>query len=158
MIYHAKFPLKFWAEAVNIVVYLRNQSPTSALKAKTPFECWLGEKPDVWNLKVFGCICFVHMPDNLKKKLDPKSTKAMFVGYPLGMKGHKLYDLSSKLFIRSRNGLFYEQKFLDFESNDEKVVLHEVCVRDPDSVEQPISGVEVEPTVPQDVSQQERNV
>ena len=93
MIYHAKVLLKFWAEAVNTAVYLRNRSPTSALKDKTPFECWFGDKPDVSNLRVFGCICFVHTPDNLQKKLDPKSTKAIFVGYPLGTNGYKLYDL-----------------------------------------------------------------
>ena len=125
MIYHAKVPLKFWAEAVNTAVYLRNRSPTSALKDKTPFECWFGEKPDVSNLRVFGCICFVHTPNRLRKKLDPKSTKAIFVGYHLGTKGYKLYDLSSKRFIRSRNVLFYEQKFHDFELNDEKVVFQE---------------------------------
>ena len=82
MIYHPKVPLKFWAEAVNTAVYLHNRSPTSALKDKTPFECWFGEKLDVSNLRVFGCICFVHIPDNLRKKLDPKSTKAIFVDYP----------------------------------------------------------------------------
>ena len=29
MIHHAKLPLKFWGEAVNTVVYLRNRCPTS---------------------------------------------------------------------------------------------------------------------------------
>ena len=158
MIYHAKVPLKFWAEAVNTAVYLRNRSPTSALKDKTTFECWFGEKPDVSNLRVFGCICFVHTPDNLRKKLNLKSTKAIFVGYLLGTKGYKLYDLSSKRFIRSRNVLFYEQKFHDFEFNDEKVVFREIYESDLDNIEQPISSVEVEPTVSHNVPQQEMNV
>ena len=158
MIYHAKVPLKFWAEAVNTAVYLRNRSPTNALKDKTPFECWFGEKPDLSNLRVFGCICFVHTQDNLRKKLDQKSIKAIFVGYPLGTKGYKLYELSFKRFIRSRNVLFYEQKFHDFELNDEKVVFHEIYESDLDNIEQPINSVEVEPTVPQNVPQQEMNV
>ena len=106
MIYHAKIPLKFWAEAVNTAIYLRNRSSISALKDKTSFESWFGEKSDVSNLRVFGCICFVHMPDNLRKELNPKSTKAIFVGYPLGTKGYNRYDLSSKCFIRGRNVLF----------------------------------------------------
>ena len=54
--------------------------------------------------------------------------------------------------------LFYEQKFHDFELNDEKVVFHEICESDLDDIEQPISSVEVEPTVPQNVPQQEMNV
>ncbi len=41
MIFHAKMPLNFWAEAVNTAVYLHNRSRlTSSLKHKTPFECW----------------------------------------------------------------------------------------------------------------------
>ena len=34
MLYHAKTPLKFWAESMNTAAYLRNRSPTSALKDK----------------------------------------------------------------------------------------------------------------------------
>ena len=83
-------------------------------------------------------MCFVCTPDNLRKKLDPKSIKAVFLGYPLGMKGYKLYDLSSKRFIRSRNVLFYEQKFHDFEFNDEKVVFREIYEGDFGNIEQPI--------------------
>ena len=50
ILYGAKLPLRFWAEAVSTVVYLRNRSPTSSLKGLTPFECWFKEKPDVSNL------------------------------------------------------------------------------------------------------------
>ena len=74
------------------------------------------------------------------------------------MKGYKLYDLSSKHFIRNRNVLFYEQKFHDFEFNYEKVVFHEIYGNDLDNIEQPISSVEVETIVPQNVPQQEMNV
>ena len=66
--------------------------------------------------------------------------------------------MSPKRFIRSRIVLFYEQKFHDFESNDDKVVFSEIYESDLDSIEQPISSVEIEPTVPQNVPQQERSV
>ena len=114
---HAKLPLKFWAEAVSTVVYLRNRSPTAALKGRTPYEYWFGEKPDVSNLRVFGCICFVHIPDNQRKKLDPKSYKAVFVGYPEGTKGFKVWNVESEKFARSRNVLFHENKFHNFNNN-----------------------------------------
>ena len=111
MIHHAKLPLQFWAEAVNTAVYLHNRSPTVALKDKTSFECWFGRKPDISNLRVFGCVCYMHVPDGQRRKLDPKSSKGIFVGYPEGTKGYKLYDLRKKKFVRSRNVLFYEDKF-----------------------------------------------
>ena len=116
MLCHAKLPLKFWAEAVNTVVYLRNRSPTSALNGRTPFEYWFNRKPDVSNLRVFGCICYVHIPDALRKKLDPKSYKAIFVGYPSDTKGYKVYNVNSGKFCRSRNIIFSENKFHDFNS------------------------------------------
>ena len=115
LIYHANMPLKFWAEAINTAVYQRNRSPTTALKDTTPYESFFQEKPDVANLKVFGCIAYSHVPAELRKKLDPKSKKTIFIGYPEGTKGYKLNDLTSKRFIRSRDIIFCENKFHDFE-------------------------------------------
>ena len=87
MLYHSKLPLKFWAEAVSTAVYIRNRCPTVALKNKTPFECRFNRVPDVSHLRVFGSICYVHIPDGQRKKFDAKSYKGIFVGYPEGTKG-----------------------------------------------------------------------
>ncbi len=43
MLTDAKLPHSFWAEAVSAAVYLRNRSPTKALKDMTPFEAWTEE-------------------------------------------------------------------------------------------------------------------
>lgn len=115
MIHQARLPLNFWAEACNTAVYLHNRSPTTALKDKTPFECLFGEKPDISNLRVFGCICYVHIPDCRRKKLDPKSNRAIFIGYPHGTKGYKLYNLEKKQFQISRNVILHEDKFHHFD-------------------------------------------
>jgi transposase InsO family protein len=112
MLYHSKSPLFLWAEAAKTMVYLRNRSPTSALDGKTPYEMWHSEKPDVSNLRVFGCVCYVYMSS---KKLEPNSYKAIFVGYPDGTKGYKVYNVETESFARSRNIEFHERKFHDFE-------------------------------------------
>ena len=72
-------------------------------------------KPDVSNLRVFGCVAYAHIPDHQRKKLDEKSRKCIFVGYPSGTKGFKLYDLTKKGFIRSRDVIFEERTFHEFE-------------------------------------------
>ena len=95
MMAHSKVPFEFWAEATNTVVYLRNRSPTTALKGETPFEKLFNRKPDVSNLRVFGCKSFVHIPDHQRKKLQRKSRMCIFMGYPEGTKGFKLYDMST---------------------------------------------------------------
>jgi hypothetical protein len=107
-LYHAKLPLYLWAEAVAAVVYCRNRSPTSSLKGVTPFEKFFTVKPNVEHLRVFGCAAYVHVPDQLRRKLDPKSKKGVFVGYPEGSKGYKIFIPETRKMIRSRDVKFLE--------------------------------------------------
>ena len=111
MLYQAKLPLEFWAEACSTAVYLHNRSLTTALKDETPFERLFGRRPDISQLKVFGCVSYVHVPDNQRRKLDAKAHKAIFVGYPPGVKGYKLYDLEKNQFVVSRDVQFFEDNF-----------------------------------------------
>ena len=102
------------------------------------------------NLKVFGCLHYAHIPDSQGKKFDQKSLKAIFVGYPQGTKGYKLYDLNSKLFLRSRNVIFHEDKFHDFQSNNvnnEKDIIFQELNESGDGIE--LSDNAIEPTIPQ---------
>jgi len=46
----AKLPHTFWAEALSTSVYVRNRSPTMAVRGMTPVEAWIGEKPNVEHL------------------------------------------------------------------------------------------------------------
>ena len=45
-------------------------------------------------MKVFGCIAYVHIPNELRTKLDPKAKKCIFVGYLLEQKGYRRYNPS----------------------------------------------------------------
>jgi len=56
-------------EAVNTAVYLKSRSPSVALKEETPYECMFGVKPNVSNLKIFGCIAHVHIDSQARKNL-----------------------------------------------------------------------------------------
>ena len=114
MLYQVKLPLDFWAEACSTAVYLHNRSPTTALKDETPFERLFGRRPDISHLRVFGCVSYVHVPDGQRRKLDAKACKSIFVGYPPGVKGYKLYDLEKK-FVVSRDVQFFEQNFDHFD-------------------------------------------
>ncbi len=95
MMSHANMMIEFWAEVINTAVYLRNRSPTVAVKGVTPYEC----------------VAFSHIPEKQCKKFDEKSRKVVFVGYPEGTKGYKLYDPSTRKFIRSGDVVFVERKF-----------------------------------------------
>ena len=111
MLYHAKMPLRFWAEAINTAAYIRNRCPTTAIKGCTPYEVWFKRKPNISNLKVFGCNAYVHIPKEKRQKLDAKSTKCIFIGYADPRKGYRMYDPGTKKVILSRDVKFCENNF-----------------------------------------------
>lgn len=120
MLQGAKLPQKFWAEALSTAAYLRNRSPAKATQFKTPYEVFNGSKPDVGNLRIFGCISYAHVPKDERAKLDSKARKCVFLGYGKNTKGYRLFDLSKEKVIFSRDTVFDELKFIDedFEEDD----------------------------------------
>ncbi|KAG8643199.1 hypothetical protein MANES_11G016233v8 [Manihot esculenta] len=73
LLHEKHLPKKLWAETANTVVFLLNRLPTRAVGKKTPYEAWRGVKPDLTNLKIFGCLCFSHVPQVKRDKLDEKA-------------------------------------------------------------------------------------
>ena len=74
----------------------------------TPEEKFIGVKLDLSHLKVFGCITYVNMLDELRTKLDPKAETCVFIGYSLEQKGYRCYiPLTHKLRV-SRDVVFDE--------------------------------------------------
>eukprot|EP00253_Pinus_taeda_P030880 PITA_30880 len=63
---------EFWEEAVETACYVVNRSPSSTLDDKTPQEVWIGKKPSLSHLRVFGCDAYVHVPKEKRTKLDSK--------------------------------------------------------------------------------------
>ena len=71
----AKLGDEHWAEAANTATYVKNRSPSSH-STKTPWELFNGRKPDVSGMRVFGSKAYVHVPKQLRRKLDPLSKQA----------------------------------------------------------------------------------
>jgi hypothetical protein len=64
--------------------------------------------PFLKHLRLFGCLAFVHVPEEKRKKLDSRATPGIFVGYSISTKQHFVYDpLASTLHI-SRDVVFRE--------------------------------------------------
>jgi len=97
----------FWVEAINIVVYLKNRSPTKSLNLKTPFKAFYRYKPKVNQLRVFGCKAFANIPKDERRKLDAKSIKCTFIGYCDDRKSYNLFDPSSHRFLARRDVVFH---------------------------------------------------
>ena len=112
-------PKELWGEAVSTATYTLNRCPTKRLKGITPEECWSGHKPNVNHMRVFGSLVFKHTPDQLRKKLDDKSTMMILVGYH-STGGYKLYDPINNNVVISRDVIIDELKECDWNTNERK--------------------------------------
>ncbi len=98
----------FWAKAVTTAIYIMNRTPTTAIHGVTPEEKFTGKKPDVSHLRVFGCIAYVHVPNEKRSKLNPKVKKCIFIGYSSKQKGYKCFNPSIQKLQVNRDVVFDE--------------------------------------------------
>ena len=93
---------------VATAIYIMNRTPTTAVHGMTPEEKFIGKKPDVSHLKVFGYIAYVHVPDEKRSKLDPKADKCIFIGYSSEQKGYRCFSPFTRKLQVSRDVVFNE--------------------------------------------------
>jgi len=87
---------------------------------RVPEEAWSGTKQGVTHMKVFGCVAYAHILDQLRKKLDNKGEKCIFIGFSEESKAYRLYKPSTKKLIVSRDVQFIEEEAWD--GSIEKIV------------------------------------
>ena len=108
MLKQANLPRKFWGEAIKTAAYLRNRLPSSATdRKKTAYEELLDKKPDVSNLRVFGCKCYAHVTKK-DRKWNDKAKECLFMGYATAQKAYRLYDIKEGKIIISNDVTFEE--------------------------------------------------
>nr|KYP70533.1 Retrovirus-related Pol polyprotein from transposon TNT 1-94 [Cajanus cajan] len=110
MLYEKNLPKEFWAEAASTTTFLHNRLPTKALNDQTPFEVWHGYKPSMKFLKIFGCLCFTHVPQSKRDKLDKRASQGIFIGYSTVSKAYKIFQPQTGKIIISRDVHFLEDE------------------------------------------------
>src|SRR5215471_4504867 len=104
-------PKNLWAEAKRHSIWLRNRVPTRALpNGKTPHEMGTGEKPNLSNLRQFGCTAWVKNLD--AGKLDPRTVEGRFLGYDEESKGYRIYWPQKRSVTVERDVYFDENEAL----------------------------------------------
>jgi hypothetical protein len=111
LLMEAGLPPQFWLECLMAIIYVLNRCPTSALKGRTPYEAAYKRKPNVSNLRVWGCTAYVHIQKDKRQQFGPRMEKCIFIGYPQGYKGWKFYNPITKKTIISERAEFDERFF-----------------------------------------------
>ncbi|GJZ25674.1 retrotransposon protein, putative, ty1-copia subclass [Tanacetum coccineum] len=117
MMSQTTLPKSFWDYALESAARILNMVPTKKVD-KTPYEIWHGQAPKLSYLKVWGCEALVKR-DTLTKpdKLEPRSFKCIFIGYPKETMGYSFYNPSENKVFVARNAEFFESNLIDQEAS-----------------------------------------
>ncbi|GJW86319.1 retrotransposon protein, putative, ty1-copia subclass, partial [Tanacetum coccineum] len=117
MMSQTTLPKSFWDYALETAARILNMVPTKKVD-KTPYEIWHGQAPKLSYLKVWGCEALVKC-DTLTKpdKLDPRSFRCIFVGYPKETMGYSFYNPSENKVFVTRNAEFFENDLIDLKAS-----------------------------------------
>ncbi|GJX89571.1 putative reverse transcriptase domain-containing protein [Tanacetum coccineum] len=107
----------FWDYALETAAWILNMVLTKKVE-KTPYKVWHGQAPKLSYLKVWGCEALVKR-DTLTKpnKLEPRSIKCIFVGYPKETMGYSFYYPPKNKVLVSRNAEFLENSLITQEAS-----------------------------------------
>ncbi|RVW56043.1 Retrovirus-related Pol polyprotein from transposon TNT 1-94 [Vitis vinifera] len=113
LMFSMNVPKLFWGQAVLTAAYLINRMSSRVLKFQTPCQTLLKSFPTTRLIstvppKIFGCSVFVHINQQHRSKLDPRSLKCIFLGYSSNQKGYKCYSPVTRKFYNSMDVTFFE--------------------------------------------------
>jgi len=78
---HAGLSKQFWADAVNMMVYLINRRPSVSLNCRFLEEAWTSKEINLNHLRTFDCISYIYIELSHRSKLNPKFRRCIFIGY-----------------------------------------------------------------------------
>ena len=109
MLSDAGLPNTYWGDAILYTTHILNQVPTRALAGDlTPHEAFIGNKPSIAHLRIFGCKAHVHVPDEKCCKLDAKSIECIFLGFAENQKAYVCMHRPSRQIFESWDIVFDE--------------------------------------------------
>ncbi|GKB34951.1 retrotransposon protein, putative, ty1-copia subclass [Tanacetum coccineum] len=116
-------PLSFWDYALESATRILNMVPTKKVD-KTPYELWYGKVPNLSYLKVWGCEALVKRdtPD----KLQQRSVKCIFIGYPKETMGYYFYFPPENKIVVARYAEFFEKNLITQEVSGRAIDLEEI--------------------------------
>ena len=119
---YTDLPTFLWGFALQMVAYILNHVLSKSVST-TPYEIWHGKAPSLNHVKIWGCQAYIK---KLKTdKLDVKSIKERFVGYPKESLGYCFYLPTEQVVVVSRDVVFLKKEFLKESGKGRTIMLDE---------------------------------
>ncbi|GJR33258.1 retrotransposon protein, putative, ty1-copia subclass [Tanacetum coccineum] len=115
--------LSFWDYALHTTTRILNMVPTKRVD-KTPYELWYGKVSNLSYLKVWGCEALVKR--DMANKLQQRSVKCIFIGYPKETLGYYYYFPPKNKIVVARYAEFLEKNLLSQEISGRPEELEEI--------------------------------
>jgi len=71
--FRVHLPIDFWGKSVLTTAYLINRTPSKLLDGKTPYEVLFNAHLSYDHIKMFECLCYIHIKPRSKDKFAPRS-------------------------------------------------------------------------------------
>jgi hypothetical protein len=99
-------------EVLKTVIHILNQVPSKSV-SKTSYELWIGYKPSLNYIRVWGCPAEAKIFNPNTSKLKPKTVSYHFIGYLEKSKGFRFYcpDRHAK-YVEMRHAIFLEDEMM----------------------------------------------
>ena len=108
MLSYCGLPVQFWGYAFLAAVYIRNRIRSQGSRA-IPYLVVTGHKPYMSNLRLFGCLAYVHIDKKIINKLDKAAWQGIFVGYCSDYLAYLICNTRTRHILISRSVTFNEE-------------------------------------------------
>ncbi|GJP56276.1 hypothetical protein CLOM_g15349 [Closterium sp. NIES-68] len=105
---HAELDNTWWGAAVQYANWVKNRMGSKGLGGKSPYSLWTGKVPNVSMARVWGCMAQYKVPDQQRRKLDPKAQWGIFLGVSERSKAWVLWSVADQRVMESRDVVFHE--------------------------------------------------
>src|SRR6266496_3030926 len=109
MMTFSTLPIYLWGYELQTSIYILNRVPYKSID-KTLYELCFGRKPSLEHLRTWGCPAYVKKL--MTTKLESKSKKLYFVGYPKETRGYYFYHDQDQTIVVWRNAKFLENEYI----------------------------------------------
>ena len=104
----AQLSNQFWGECALTAVHIINRLPSPVLSFHHS-NAFTRNHP-LTHLRVFGCLNYATIV-HVSHKFDHRAITCIFMGYPVGQKTYKLFNLSTRKIFTNRDVHFHENHF-----------------------------------------------